>query len=79
MLPLLSSRPLTPQRSLKGLSGPGFMQKNAPSHYPKEIGVWEAPKVGGRSTRYPVVTAPEAIVDLGQPGGHHVSRMDLDR
>lgn len=68
MIPLLAGRPLTLQRFPKGLSIPGFMQKNAPSHYPEEIGVREVPKVGGGSTRYPVVTTPAAIPYLANQG-----------
>ena len=68
MLPHLAGRPLTLQRYPKGLSGPGFMQKNAPSHYPDEIGVWEVPKVDGGSTRYPVVTTEGAIPYLANQG-----------
>ena len=68
MLPLLSGRPLTLQRFPKGLSGPGFMQKNAPRHYPSDIGAWEVPKVGGGTTRYPVVTTEEAIPYLANQG-----------
>ncbi len=68
MLPLLAGRPLTLQRFPKGLSGSGFMQKNAPDHYPDEIGVHEVPKVDGGTTRYPVVTTEEAIPYLANQG-----------
>ena len=68
MLPLLSGRPLTLQRYPKGLAGPGFMQKNAPAHYPDEIGVWEVPKSDGGTTRYPVVTTESAIPYLANQG-----------
>ena len=68
MLPLMADRPLTLQRYPKGLSGPGFMQKNAAAHYPDEIGVWEVPKVDGGSTRYPVVATEDAIPYLANQG-----------
>lgn len=68
MLPLLSSRPLTLQRFPKGLAGSGFMQKNAPDHYPDEIGVYQVPKVDGGTTRYPVVTTEGAIPYLANQG-----------
>ena len=68
MLPLLANRPLTLQRFPKGLSEPGFMQKNAPPHYPDDITIWEVPKVGGGTTRYPVVTKLDSIPYLANQG-----------
>ena len=36
-LPHLLERPLSLKRFPKGLSGPGFFQKNVPGHYPESI------------------------------------------
>jgi bifunctional non-homologous end joining protein LigD len=61
LLPFLSGRALTVERYPKGLGDKGFMQKNAPDHYPDElIDRHEVPKEGG-TTVYPVIHSREGI------------------
>lgn len=61
MIPFLSGRALTVERYPKGLGSAGFMQKNAPDHYPEDlISRHEVPKEGG-VTVYPVIHSVEAI------------------
>lgn len=61
MIPFLSGRALTVERYPKGLGSEGFMQKNAPDHYPEDlISRHEVPKEGG-VTVYPVIHSAEAI------------------
>ncbi len=43
-LPHLLDRPLSMRRYPKGLSGPGFFQKNVPAHYPASIGRYAVPR-----------------------------------
>ena len=38
LLPHVVERPLSIRRYPKGLTGPGFFQKNVPAHYPTSIG-----------------------------------------
>lgn len=62
MLPFIAGRALSVERFPQGIGGQGFMQKNAPDHYPSElIGRHEVPKEGGGTTVYPVVDTPEGI------------------
>lgn len=62
ILPFLEDRPLTVERYPKGLGGAGFMQKNAPDHYPPDvIGRFEASREGGATTTYPVIESVEGI------------------
>lgn len=60
-------RPLTLERYPKGLAGKGFMQKNAPDHYPNRIGRYEAPKRDGTTT-YAVARTADAFAYLANQG-----------
>jgi bifunctional non-homologous end joining protein LigD len=55
MLDLAGGRPLTLQRFPRGVDARGFMQKNAPDHFPASIERLTVPKRGGGTTTYPVV------------------------
>ncbi len=68
MLVHMAGRPLTLQRFPKGLSGPGFMQKNTPKHYPESIGRFTVDKRGGGTTTYPVVSDSADIPYLANQG-----------
>ena len=68
MLPYLADRALTVERYPKGIGGQGFMQKNAPDHYPENISRHEVPKEGGGTTVYPVVHDVEAIAFFANLG-----------
>ena len=62
LLQFVAGRDLTVQRFPKGIAEPGFMQKNAPDHYPK--GLIRRHRVGkgdGGTTVYPVIESAEAI------------------
>lgn len=62
LLPFVAGRDLTVQRFPRGIGEPGFMQKNAPDHYPK--GLIRRHRVGkedGGTTTYPVIDSAEAI------------------
>jgi bifunctional non-homologous end joining protein LigD len=62
MLPFIEGRALTVERFPQGVGGKGFMQKNAPDHYPRElIDRFEVPKEEGGTTVYPVVHSVEAV------------------
>ncbi|HEY6627638.1 MAG TPA: ATP-dependent DNA ligase [Acidimicrobiia bacterium] len=62
MLPFIEGRALSVERFPQGIGGKGFMQKNAPDHYPEDlIGRHELPKEGGGTTVYPVVNTSEGI------------------
>ncbi|MFF9898357.1 non-homologous end-joining DNA ligase [Streptomyces longispororuber] len=50
MVPHLRGRPLMLERHPDGLSGPRFMQKDTPGHYPDWITRAEVPKQGGTVT-----------------------------
>jgi bifunctional non-homologous end joining protein LigD len=67
MLPHLEGRPLTLQRFPKGISAGGFMQKNAPKHYPASIERFEVAKKDGITT-YPVVHNAADIAYLANQG-----------
>lgn len=61
LLPFLTGRALTVERYPKGLGAKGFMQKNAPDHYPDDlIDRHEVPKEGG-TTVYPVIRTSDGI------------------
>jgi bifunctional non-homologous end joining protein LigD len=53
----LVDRPLSIRRFPKGLSGPGFFQKNVPAHYPESMG------------RFAVPRSPEAAKKHARRGG----------
>jgi bifunctional non-homologous end joining protein LigD len=68
LLPYLSGRALTVERYPKGIGGQGFMQKNAPAHYPEMIGRHRTPREGGGTTVYPVVDTAEGILYFANLG-----------
>jgi bifunctional non-homologous end joining protein LigD len=53
MLVHLVDRPLSMRRFPKGLSGPGFFQKNVPAHYPRSIERVEIPRSAAAAKRQP--------------------------
>ena len=62
MLPFIEGRAISVERFPQGIGGKGFMQKNAPDHYPEDlIARHEVPKEGGGTTIYPVVDNAEGI------------------
>ena len=62
MLPFVEGRALTVERFPQGVGGKGFMQKNAPDHYPKDlIQRFEVPKEEGGTTVYPVIDSVDAV------------------
>ena len=62
MLPFIAGRALTVERFPRGIGAKGFMQKNAPDHYPEDlIARHEVPKEGGGATVYPVVDSADGI------------------
>lgn len=68
LLPFLAGRALTLERYPQGIGAKGFMQKNAPAHFPDDlIDRHEVPKEGG-TTVYPVVHTEEAIEFLANLG-----------
>lgn len=68
MFPYIVGRPLTIQRFPKGLAGKGFMQKNAPRHYPPSIERYSVSRRDGEETVYPVITEPANIGYLANQG-----------
>lgn len=68
MLAHAGGRPLTIQRFPKGLAGQGFMQKNAPDHYPDWIGRIEIGRREGGSTTYPVAIDERTFPYLANQG-----------
>lgn len=69
MLPFLEGRALTVERFPRGIGGPGFMQKNAPDHYPEDLlGRHEVPKEDGGTTVYPVVDSVDGIAYFANLG-----------
>ena len=68
MFPFLEGRALTIERFPKGTAEEGFIQKNAPEHYPDWIARFEVPKEEGGTTVYPVVRTPEAVPYLANQG-----------
>lgn len=64
-----AGRPLTVERYPKGIGQPGFMQKNAPDHFPAHLmGRHHAPRADGEITVYPVLESMEAIEYLANLG-----------
>ena len=62
MLPFIAGRALSVERFPQGIGGKGFMQKNAPDHYPEDlVRRHEVPKEGGGTTVYPVVDTAEGV------------------
>ena len=62
MLPFMRERALTVERFPRGIGGEGFMQKNAPNHYPKDlIRRHSVGREDGGETIYPVVDSTEGI------------------
>lgn len=62
MLPFVADRALTVHRFPQGIDKQGFMQKNAPAHYPEDlIRRFEVPKEGGGTTVYPVIDSTAAV------------------
>lgn len=81
MLPFIQGRALTVERFPQGIGGKGFMQKNAPDHYPDDlIGRHEVPKEGGGTTVYPVVDSAEGITYFANFGAitFHVPPVRID-
>jgi bifunctional non-homologous end joining protein LigD len=69
LLPFVEGRALTVQRFPKGIGGEGFMQKNAPDHYPEDLfDRHEVPKEDGGTTVYPVVRDIDALPYLANQG-----------
>jgi bifunctional non-homologous end joining protein LigD len=81
LLPFAAGRALTVERFPKGIDGGGFMQKNAPDHYPNDlIARHEVPKEGGGTTVYPVIDSVEAVVYFANQGAitFHVPPVRVD-
>jgi bifunctional non-homologous end joining protein LigD len=53
MLPHVSGRPVSIRRYPKGLSGPGFFQKNVPAHYPDSFERFAVPRSRQASKKHP--------------------------
>ena len=69
LLPFIAGRALTVHRFPKGIGEQGFMQKNAPDHYPRDlIHRHEVEKSEGGTTVYPVVDSAEAILYFANLG-----------
>jgi bifunctional non-homologous end joining protein LigD len=81
MLAFIEGRALSVERFPRGIGGPGFMQKNAPDHYPEDlIGRHEVPKEEGGTTVYPVVDTAEGIAYFANLGviTFHVPPVTVD-
>jgi bifunctional non-homologous end joining protein LigD len=68
ILPHVTERPLSIRRFPKGLSAPGFFQKNVPPHYPASIRRLEIPRNKGQTTLYPVLSELEHLPYLANQG-----------
>lgn len=68
MIEFVAGRPLTLQRFPNGIEAGGFMQKNAPGHFPDSIRRFEVPKQDGGTTIYPVVDRAEDLAYLANQG-----------
>ncbi|MFW2340572.1 MAG: non-homologous end-joining DNA ligase [Acidimicrobiia bacterium] len=69
MEPFLARRPLTVERYPKGLDSRGFMQKNAPEHYPADlIGRHLVSRGDGGVTTYPYIESAEGIAFFANLG-----------
>ncbi|MFL5457481.1 MAG: non-homologous end-joining DNA ligase [Myxococcales bacterium] len=53
MLPHVAGRPVSIRRYPKGLSGPGFFQKNVPPHYPDSFERFAVPRSREASKKHP--------------------------
>jgi len=81
MLPFVAGRALSVERFPQGIGGKGFMQKNAPDHYPEDlVRRHEVPKEGGGTTVYPVVNTGEGIAYFANFGAitFHVPSVLID-
>ncbi len=81
LLPYIRRRPLTVERFPRGVGSEGFMQKNAPEHYPTGlIGRHEVPRSDGSVTLYPVVDSAEGIAYLANLNAitFHVPTVTVD-
>src|SRR5262249_14923386 len=77
-LPHLVGRPLSIKRYPKGISEPGFFQKNVPAHYPASMERFEVPRSKAATkkhapdakevTTYPVVRRAEELAYLANQG-----------
>jgi len=67
MLPFVVHRPLTIQRFPDGITGEGWLQKNAPDYFPDFIARLDVPRTGG-VTRYPVVQDARGLHYLADQG-----------
>lgn len=62
VFPFVKGRALTVERYPGGIGSKGFMQKNAPTHFPDDvIDTHTVPREEGGTTSYPVVLNPDAI------------------
>ncbi len=68
MLPHVTARPLVLQRFPDGVTGKGFYQKNASSHFPDWIERREIATSDGRTTNYPVIHDAAGLVYLAGQG-----------
>ena len=81
MLPFIRHRALSVERFPRGIGSAGFMQKNAPNHWPEDlIARHEVAKEGGGTTVYPVVDSQPAITYLANLGviTFHVPPVTID-
>jgi bifunctional non-homologous end joining protein LigD len=83
MLPHVAGRPVSIRRYPKGLSGPGFFQKNVPPHYPDSFERFAVPRSREASkkhpagkdrdvTVYPIVREPGHLPYLANQGAIEV-------
>jgi bifunctional non-homologous end joining protein LigD len=70
MLTHVIDRPLSLKRYPKGLSGPGFFQKNAPAHYPPSIGRFPVPRSPGATKKHPKAEADVTTYPLVRTADH---------
>jgi bifunctional non-homologous end joining protein LigD len=69
MLPFVRDRALTVERFPKGIAEEGFMQKNAPDHYPEDlVRRHRVPKEDGGTTTFPVIDRAEGIAFFANQG-----------
>ena len=69
LFPFVEGRALTVQRYPRGIGEEGFMQKNAPDHYPEELfDRHSVPKEDGGTTVYPVARHLDALPYLANQG-----------
>lgn len=81
MLPFIKGRALTVERFPRGIGEEGFMQKNVPDHYPKDlIGRHRVERENGGATLYPVVHSAEGIAYFANLGviTFHVPPVTVD-